>query len=93
MSDVLPTLASAAGVSAGALAELGLDGVDFGAALRNRSSIPPRSQALLEMYYGTSGEFMFPEEDVVAFRKGRFKLIESTRLRDAHWCRLIVMED
>ena len=51
-----------------------LDGFNLGSSLRSQSS-SPRSSILLEMYYASLGEFLFPE-DVAAYRKGKYKLIE-----------------
>jgi hypothetical protein len=84
ISDVFPTLAKLAGASDEKLSALALDGIAMDEAWR-RQAPSPRTAVLLEMYYGSRGEFMFPEEDVVAYRKGKFKLIESTKLRETLW--------
>ena len=84
LSDVMPTLGAAAGVAPAALDALRLDGLDMGPAFRARGA-SPRHSMLLEMYYGSRGEFMFEDEDVVAFRRGRFKLIEASRMRESLW--------
>jgi len=85
MSDWLPTFLSLGSDSSllGVSPPNGIDGFDLSSALKQDVS-SPRKNVLLEMYYGSLGEFLFPE-DVAAYRKGKYKLIEAKGLRDTHW--------
>jgi len=44
----------------------------------------PRQEILLDMYYGSRGEYIFPDEDMTVFRRAHYKLIEG-HVRDPHW--------
>ncbi len=72
-SDLFPTIAALAGVDAHKVAGLGLGGFDMTSALQtaNLTAGSPRRSVLLEMYYGTEGGFLFPDEDVVAYHRCR----------------------
>uniref|UniRef100_A0A7S3PML2 Sulfatase N-terminal domain-containing protein n=1 Tax=Aplanochytrium stocchinoi TaxID=215587 RepID=A0A7S3PML2_9STRA len=84
VSDLLPTFASAAGIDKTVIDSLKLDGHDQSDAIRKESD-SPRKDVLLEMYYGSEGDFFNVKEDVVAYRKGKWKLIKNTFMRDFHW--------
>jgi len=63
---------------------LRLDGLDQTKALKNEVEFP-RTSILHEMYFGSEDEFFNKNEDVVAYRKGKWKLIKHTFIRDFHW--------
>jgi len=79
ISDWFPTLYTIAGGDASTIPHL--DGKDLSAALRTNDA-SPRTEMLVELY--VPGEFAFPDEDMIAYRKGNYKLI-SGDLRDPNW--------
>jgi arylsulfatase A-like enzyme len=79
ISDWFPTLYSIAGGDPTTIPHL--DGKDLSSALRTNAA-SPRTEMLVELY--VPGEFQFPDEDMISYRKGNFKLI-SGDIRDPHW--------
>jgi hypothetical protein len=87
ISDMLPTLASFAGASMEGMDDI--DGIDLSGALSsgNQDKPGPRTEVLLDMYYGSKQESLF-EEDLHAIRQGKWKLIETVGgFRDMEWYR------
>jgi arylsulfatase A-like enzyme len=85
ISDLMPTFATLAGASLKGLDDI--DGVDLSIALApgNGERPGPRTEVLLDMYYGSQQESLF-DEDLHAIRQGKWKLIESVGgFRDAEW--------
>jgi hypothetical protein len=79
VSDWMPTLLAIADTgTTEEKAEFGggpLDGMDLSGALRGGSA-SPRTELLHEMYFASRGEFPFAGEDVVALRRGKWKLVD-----------------
>lgn len=73
-ADILPTLLGYAGMPHAEKTIPGLDGFDFGEAIRGGAREGPRSEMLLELY--NPNEFIFPNESLRSFRLGHMKLIE-----------------
>jgi hypothetical protein len=87
ISDIFPTLASFAGASMEGMDDI--DGIDLSGALssgnQDKPGLPPRTEVLLDMYYGSKQESLF-EEDLHAIRQGKWKLIETVGgFRDMEW--------
>jgi len=100
ISDWLPTIMSFIGVDQQTISSYNFDGHDHSSYLKEVSLLSspsytpypsyviteeggPRTQMLIDMYYGSLGEFIF-DEDVLAYRKGNYKLIEGI-VRDPNW--------
>ena len=73
-ADILPTLLGYAGVSNIERSVPGMDGFDFGPAIRGGGQEGPRKEILLELY--NPDEFVFVNETMRAYRIGEMKLIE-----------------
>jgi arylsulfatase A-like enzyme len=86
VSDWFPTLAGMAGLPIPAALRDAMDGMDMHVALKEGSE-GPRTEFLVDMYYGSEGEFLYPAEDLASYRMGKWKLIEGV-VRDPNWCHL-----
>lgn len=89
ITDWLPTIMSWAGASEENLHALvpDRDGYDMSQVLRQADGDifdGLRVEILLDMYYGSEGEFRHSHEDMAAYRKGRYKYIEGI-VRDPNW--------